>query len=93
MKRVLERRCQQIGQKVFLVVNYDGTYVDPLMMDAYANMISYLSERYYSDSSRYSTSAFLRMKLGAALNKRKVAPHIFETREQANAELLQSEQE
>jgi len=39
----------------------------------------------YTSSSRYTTSAFLRLKLGEALAKRRVAPHIFETREEAQA--------
>ena len=29
--------------------------------------------------SRYTTSAFMRLKLGDALSRRDVAPHIFET--------------
>ena len=34
---------------------------------------------YYSHVSRYTTSAFMRLKLGEALRRRDVAPHIFET--------------
>ena len=48
-------------------------------------MVRYLQMRYYSGASRYSTSAFLRSKLGAALQRRSVAPHIFETRAEAQA--------
>ena len=36
-----------------------------------------------SGVTRYTTSAFLRMKLGDALLKRRVAPHIYESREEA----------
>jgi propionate CoA-transferase len=33
----------------------------------------------YEHCSRYTTSAFMRLKLGDALSRRDVAPHIFET--------------
>jgi propionate CoA-transferase len=35
--------------------------------------------------SRYSTSAFMRAKLGEALARRSVAPHIFESADEAHA--------
>jgi propionate CoA-transferase len=44
-----------------------------------------LVEKYFSRVSRYTTSAFLRMKLGDALEKRGVAPHIYESPEEAHA--------
>jgi propionate CoA-transferase len=46
-------------------------------------MIAYLEKRYYSSASRYTTSAFMRLKLGEGLTERHVAPHIFETHEDA----------
>ena len=48
-------------------------------------MITYMQRRYYSSASRYTTSAFMRLKLGAALSERNLAPHVFETREEAHA--------
>ena len=48
-------------------------------------MIAYLEQRYYSSASRYTTSAFMRLKLGEGLAERNVAPHIFETRSEAQA--------
>lgn len=44
-----------------------------------AALAEYLSERYYAHSSRYTTSALLRMKLDEALANRGLGPHIFET--------------
>jgi propionate CoA-transferase len=44
-----------------------------------------MEENYYTTVTRYSTGAFLRMKLGDALTKRDVAPHIFETEDDARA--------
>jgi hypothetical protein len=37
--------------------------------------------------TRYTTSTFLRMKIGDALKERKMAPHIYESREEAEAAL------
>ncbi|MGB5984427.1 MAG: hypothetical protein WBG37_03915 [Desulfobacterales bacterium] len=44
-------------------------------------------ERFYRGKTRYTTSAFLRMKIGDALNLRDVAPHIYESREEARRAL------
>jgi propionate CoA-transferase len=85
VRREVERRCREIGRKVALVVNYDGFTLDPVVADAYFSMITYMQGRYYSSASRYTTSAFMRLKLGAALAERNLAPHVFETREEAQA--------
>jgi len=79
----VERRCREIGKPVALIVNYDGFYLDPIVSDTYFSMIAYLEKRYYRSASRYTTSAFMRMKLGEALTERHVAPHIFETQAEA----------
>ena len=46
-------------------------------------MIAYLEKRYYSSAFRYTTSAFMRVKLGEALTERHVAPHNFEAEAEA----------
>src|SRR6476620_2304250 len=74
----VEARCKAIGRKVGLVVNYDGFYLDPMVSDSYMSMITYMQQRYYSTASRYTTSAFMRMKLGAGLADRNLAPHLLE---------------
>jgi len=50
-------------------------------------MLRYLETHYYTTATRYTTSAFLRMKLGEALAQRQMKPHIFETRDEAQAYL------
>ena len=70
-----------------LVANYDGCDIDPMVADAYFSMITYMQNRYYATASRYTTSAFMRLKLGAGLTDRDVAPHVFETRREAQNEL------
>jgi len=83
VRREVERSCRGIGKPVALVANYDGFYLDPAVSDTYFSMIAYLEQRYYSSASRYSTSAFMRLKLGEGLSERHVAPHIFETQDDA----------
>jgi len=83
VRREVERSCRAIDKPVALVANYDGFYLDPVVSDTYFSMIAYLEQRYYSSASRYSTSAFMRLKLGEGLAERHVAPHIFETQEDA----------
>jgi propionate CoA-transferase len=46
-----------------------------------------LVDRFYSGVTRYTTSSFLRAKLGGALKQRAVARHIFESAEEATIHL------
>ena len=84
IRREFEERCRLIGRKVALVVNYDAFEVDPAVSDAYFSTIAYLQDRYYASASRYTTGAFMRLKLGAALAERRLQPHVFETAEEAH---------
>ena len=79
VRREVENRCKTIGQRIAVVVNYDGFTLDPMVSDAFFSMITYLQQRYYTSASRYTTSAFMRLKLGASLSERALAPHVFET--------------
>ena len=59
--------CLAIGRKVALIVNYDGFTLDPAVSNTYCSMVAYLQQRHYATASRYTTSAFMRLKLGASL--------------------------
>jgi propionate CoA-transferase len=85
IRREFERTCRAIGRKVHLIVNYDGFALDEAVSDAYFSTITYLQQQYYETASRYTTSAFLRLKLGSALADRNLAPHVFETKPEARA--------
>ncbi len=76
-----------LGKKVFTIVNYDNFLIYPEIIDEYTTMVRRLMDSYYTGVTRYTTSTFLRMKLGDALQKRNVAPHIYETREEARIAL------
>ncbi len=84
IRNAVEARCQEIGKRVAVVVNYDAFKLDEQVADAYADMVRDMEQRLYTQVSRYTTSAFMRMKLGKILT-RTVAPHIFESRSEAQA--------
>jgi propionate CoA-transferase len=46
-------------------------------------MVQGLIEAYYWNVTRYTTSGFLRLKLGQALARRGVAPHVYESSAEA----------
>ncbi len=79
----VEARCQAIGRKVQTVVNYDSFRLDDDVADCYADMVRDMVATYYTRVSRYTTSAFLRMKLGARLADRDMPPYLFETEAEA----------
>jgi propionate CoA-transferase len=83
VRAAAERLVKPIGKKVAAVVNYDEFQIDESVVDDYAEMVRYLSERYYTDVSRYTTSAFMRLKLGEALAGRGLSAHIYETQREA----------
>lgn len=78
-----EALCRPIGHKIGVMVNYDDFQIDEAVVDDYAAMVQALSDKYYTHVSRYTTSAFMRLKLGAALESRGLAAHIFETPQEA----------
>jgi len=84
IREAVTEKCQQIGRRVAVVVNYDAFQLDPDLSDAYADMVRSLEDQYYIRVSRYTTSAFMRVKLGQVLT-RTVRPHIFESRTEAQA--------
>lgn len=87
VRREVQQRLDPLGRKVFAVVNYDHFHLDAEVEDAWAEMVGELVDRYYLNVTRYSTSGFLRAKLGPALAARGVAPHVYETAAQARAHL------
>ena len=88
--RSSQRGSAPLGHKVKAIVNYDNFVILPELLDPYSDMVRGLMADYYSHVTRYTTSGFLRMKLGKALQKRGVAPHIYElAAEAAEAEAVE----
>jgi propionate CoA-transferase len=93
LRQVLETACLKAGQRVNSVVNHDGFRIGENLYDDYAEMIEYLSKYHYLTTTRYATSAFLRLKMQEALSRRGLAPHVFERRSEAHAFLEAAERE
>ena len=87
IREAVEKIVAPLSQKVYTIVNYDNFTILPDILDEYTDMVKYLVDNFYSGVTRYTTSTFLRMKLGDALKKRDVAPHIYESGKEAQQAL------
>ena len=88
----VERIATPLQHRIYAIVNYDNFTILPDVIDAYSQMVKGLMDRFYSGVTRYTTSSFLRLKLGEALSQRSVAPYIYESSEEAHAHLRELEQ-
>jgi propionate CoA-transferase len=84
--RTVEAKLAGVPTRVYAIVNYDNFSILPELLDDYSAMVRQLADRFYAGVSRYTTSGFLRIKLGEALQRRGVAPHIFESSEEAQSD-------
>jgi propionate CoA-transferase len=85
LQRVLVDACVKAGRRVNSVVNHDGCRIADDLYDAYADMIKFMVENHYATTTRYTTSAFMRIKMQEALKRRGLKPHIYERAEEAHA--------
>ena len=85
IRKQVEAVCAPLDHRVDVIVNYDGFRLDDDVVRAYAAMVADLEARFYGTVTRYSGSAFMRLKLGESLGTD--PHHIFETREAAQASL------
>ena len=84
--KAVEDQLLPLGHRVYAIVNYDNFTILPELLDEYSAAVRSLVDRFYSGVSRYTTSGFLRIKLGEALEKRGVAPHIFQSAAEARSD-------
>jgi propionate CoA-transferase len=84
--KAVEDQLLPLGHRVYAIVNYDNFTILPELLDEYSAAVRSLVDRFYSGVSRYTTSGFLRIKLGEALEKRGVAPHIFQSAAEAQSD-------
>jgi len=87
IEAAVESILAPLKRKVFAIVNYDNFEISPELIDAYVRMVQRVVERYYTGVTRYTTSAFLRMKIGDALKSQGVAPQIYESQLEAHSAL------
>ena len=91
--QVARERLQEAPSKVYAIVNYDNFSISPELVDPYADMVKRLMDEKYAGVTRYTTSVFLRMKLGDALSSRSVAPEIYDNAGEAREHLREIAQE
>ena len=77
------KRLAAVGTKVQMIVNYDNFYLAPNLTDDFRSIVGRLAESYYASVTRYTTSSFMRLKLSDQLTHRGLAPHIYESRQEA----------
>jgi propionate CoA-transferase len=87
IKTLAEKILSPLGKKVYTIVNYDNYYIHPDLVDEYTDMVKGVVDRFYLGVTRYTTSTFLRLKLGDALQRRNLAPYIYESSEEARRAL------
>ena len=91
IRHIVETMLSRANRKVRAIVNYENFQIFPEVIDEYSAMVGDLVDRFYAGVTRYTTNAFLRAKLGDALARRAVAPHIHESAEEALAHLRERE--
>jgi propionate CoA-transferase len=90
IKEAVDRTLEPLGKRVYSIVNYDRFVADDDIIDKYMDLVKYVEDKYYLKVSRYTSSGFLRLKLGKELEKRKVSSRIFETGDEAARHLTDS---
>ena len=81
--RKIDSICAPLGRRVNAVVNYETFVLDRDIEDVWAQSVGDTVAHWHAGVTRYTTSAFLRAKLGEALSRRKLAAHVFETETEA----------
>ena len=87
IKAMVEKILSPLGKKVYTIVNYDNFNTLPEVVDEYTEMVKEVVEKFYLKVTRYTTSPFMRMKLGDALKSRDLTPHIYESSAEARKAL------
>ena len=83
LKGHIQAIVEPLGHKIYAVVNYDGFDLAGEYEDEYLEQLREVGEKYFHGVTRFTTSAFMRAKLGDKLEQRGVAPHIFESEDEA----------
>ena len=91
IETAVNEKLSPLGRKAYAIVNYDNFEISPHLVEPYARMVQTVVEKYYTGVTRYTTSAFLRKKIGGALKDRGVTPDIYENRQVAKTALKQKQ--
>lgn len=87
IKEAVDGILEPLGKRVYSIVNYDAFEADPEILDKYMDLVRYVEKKYYLGVSRYTTSGFMRFKLGAELARRQISSKVHETVKEAQKHL------
>jgi propionate CoA-transferase len=87
IKKAVDATLEPLGKRVYSIVNYERFVADDDIVDKYMDLVKYVEDKYYISVSRYTSSGFLRLKLGKELGKRKVSSRIYESSQEAELHL------
>ena len=79
----LDRRLHELGRQVNLIVNYDNFELGRPAAPRFFEMVREHERRYFLSSTRYSTDAFLRRKLGRAFAEARLSQQMYRSFEEA----------
>ena len=79
----LNRRLHELGRRVNLIVNYDNFELGRPAEPRFFEMVREHERRYFLSSTRYSTDAFLRRKLGRAFADARLSQQIYRNFEES----------
>ena len=79
VRELIRSLVEPLGRKVEAVIDYDGCHISATIAEAWFDMARDVQTKFYVRASRYTTSAFMRLKLGEALQRREMAPHVYES--------------
>ncbi len=91
LQALLVQACEKAGKLVNAVVNQDSCRIADDLHDDFFEMVDLMLKRYYATTSRYTTSAFMRLKMQNDISHRGQLPHIFESGNEAHAALTSEE--
>jgi propionate CoA-transferase len=83
IKEAVDATLEPLGKRVYSIVNYERFVADDDIIDKYMDLVKYVEDKYYISVSRYTSSGFLRLKLGKELGKRRVSSRVYESSEEA----------
>jgi len=74
IREAVDRVLGAVGKRVYAIVNYERFECDVEVLTGYMDLVKYVQDSYYISVKRYTSSAFLRHKLGAELGERRSLP-------------------
>jgi propionate CoA-transferase len=69
IRRQVAAQLEPLGRRVHGVVNYDNFSITPELLDDFLEMVRAVAARFFTDVTRYTTSVFMRSRLGSGFRE------------------------